>query len=1608
MSQPKPFQGCRWRFTLVITLATLLTQKLAVAQITPDDTLGNEPSRLTRDVTIRNGVGDRIDGGAVRGTNLFHSFQEFNVGEGQRVYFGNPTGIQNILTRITGVNASNLLGTLGVEGGANLFLLNPNGIVFGPNARLDVGASFVGTTAAGIQFDTQGVFSAASDVPLLTVNPSALFFNQTNTGAITSRARLSVPEGQTLALVGGTVTLNGSSLSALGGRVELGAVRSGTVSLGRDLLTLNVPATTLRTDIAISNGSRLEVRAGNGGSLALNGNNITISGNSQLNAGIAANQGSANSQAGDILVNAAGIVRLTGQSRLSNGVFSGSVGTGGRIQVNANSLQVNEGAKVNVSTFGRGSAGDVVINVRDRVSFDGFVLDAGGQPDVSGSTSYVDRAAIGRGGDIRITADSVAVTNAASLATFSFGRGDAGNIEINASGPVSFDGAIPQNRSSSAISFIFDSARGQGGGLTISASSIALTNGAELLTFTFGNNNAGQISLNARDRIVIDGISFARQTPSVVRSEINGNRGQSGNVQLSADSIAVTNGGQINASTSGEGNAGNIVLNARDRVLIEGATQNQNRAVLRSEIAAGVRPNARGEGGNVQISTRALLIRAGGRIDASSEGIGNAGNVIISARDRVILDGFSVPGLRRGELFNSSGISSVVTREGQGGNIQISTDVLSVTDGAQLIAGTVGRGDVGNIILSARSIVFDGTLPQSQGSTIATVSVFPGGQGQGGDLRIRTDSLSLTNGALLFANTFNQGNAGSIFIDADRILIDGMGADGRIPSGILATVEEAATGRGGGVRINVADSLTITNGARISAETKGDGNAGDIVINAQNGSVLFRGRGRSSLTGLFVGTLSTARGQGGDITIRADGLQIENGATVSTLTRNRNPGGTVEISANTISQTQGGQILTTTSGSGRAGNIRLSARDRITLSGSDPVSISSAESRDSEYLLERSAASGLFSNTLSRSAGRGGNMEITSGRIVLRQGAEITAASRGTGDSGNLIMTAGQMVLKDARILAETVSSQSGNIIIQNLDRLQLTNSQISASTQRGRGGSISLNRSASARSIQLNDGSRITTEASGTGDAGSLDFNTNRLTIQGRASSISAVSQSGRGGDIKIDAAELIVRDRGSIAASTVSGQGGDIQLRELDTLLVDGGTLSASGTTSQSQAGALSISARQVQLINGGRVTASTQNGQGGRITLGSDRSPAESVQISGNSQLITEARGSGDAGNLSLNTRQLTVQGQGSAISASSRSGRARSIDIDTEQIRLEEGARVSASTRSGQAGNLQINAAGSIQLRDRSRISVEANEGGTAGNLSLTTQQLTVQGGSQVTVRSPEGEAGNLTASADAVVLNSGELSATTGVSRGKAGANIILNDLDLLLMRNGSQIQANAALFATGGNININSEFIVAPPFDNSDITANAGVGDGGEVVINTQGVFGISAQPQLSLQSDITATSDQGVQGVVTINRPNVDPSRGLAELPAEPTDVSNRIDRSCPNRATSADASGEFVVSGRGGLPANPGNPLIDVSPPDWVSLDTGSSDASSIDMPENAAPIAAASPTVVEAQRWQVDALGNIQLLASASNPSIQTGPIQTGPTQTGPIQTRPTDCP
>ncbi len=388
-----------WLFGIVIAAASVGSANCAQAQIVSDRTLGTEGSRLTPNVLFNGTAADRIEGGAQRGSNLFHSFSQFNVSNGQRVYFVNSSGIQNILTRVTGGQVSNILGTLGVEGSANLFLLNPNGIVFGPNARLDVRGSFLGTTANSFVFPQGIEFSATNPQapPLLTINvPIGLQFG-TQPGRITSFAvsrdeqgsavdGLSVGSGSSLSLIGGDIALDGSALFAPNGRVQLGAVGGDTtvgLQVNGSSLDFSLPETARRSPITLTNGAFVKT-------------------------------------SGDSVIKLVG-----GQIGLNGSSLFGL--DGGAISINANQLSLDNRSIIATATQGATKAGDIQIQASDAVTL------ANRSPILSQSTN----SATGNGGDIAISAKTIAIagdgtSTSSQIQTLTQGQGNGGNLTLNA------------------------------------------------------------------------------------------------------------------------------------------------------------------------------------------------------------------------------------------------------------------------------------------------------------------------------------------------------------------------------------------------------------------------------------------------------------------------------------------------------------------------------------------------------------------------------------------------------------------------------------------------------------------------------------------------------------------------------------------------------------------------------------------------------------------------------------------------------------------------------------------------------------------------------------------------------------------------------------------------------------------------------------------------------------------------------------------------------------------------------------------------------------------------------------------------------------------------
>jgi large exoprotein involved in heme utilization and adhesion len=296
-------------------------------------------------------------------------------------------------------------------------------------------------------------------------------------------------------------------------------------------------------------------------------------------------------------------------------------------------------------------------------------------------------------------------------------------------------------------------------------------------------------------------------------------------------------------------------------------------------------------------------------------------------------------------------------------------------------------------------------------------------------------------------------------------------------------------------------------------------------------------------------------------------------------------------------------------------------------------------------------------------------------------------------------------------------------------------------------------------------------------------------------------------------------------------------------------------------------------------------------------------------------------------------------------------------------------------------------------DNSSIFAEAKRKGNAGNVEISTPKFNLNNNASVSVSSPSGIAGNLTITANNLLLNQSKLKAETGVGDSPENANISLVIKDLLYMQNNSLISAEAFNNAKGGNINIDNYdgFIVANK--NSDINANASEGNGGNINITTQGIFGLKFRDSQTNESDITASSKFGLSGSVNINTLSIDPSKGLVELPASVASAANQISSSCSGSGNVAQKKSSFTVTGRDRLPSSPN----EIFTPQQTLVETFELSQSS--QPKvnnnsnhnnyknnNTSTSINPKQLTLEAQGWIVDNQGRVHLVTEVPHPNHQ----------------------
>ncbi|ODH02055.1 hypothetical protein A4S05_02620 [Nostoc sp. KVJ20] len=690
-----PFILLRWVNAMVLTLGAILTlSSFAKAQVTSDGTTNTTVKSVdNRDFIIINGSGAN--------SNLFHSFSQFSIPTGGSATFDlvNTPNISTIFSRVTGGNVSDINGliqTINSKNQVSLFLLNPTGIIFGSNAKLNISGSFVGSTASNIKFaDGSQLSITNSTPPLLTISTPVGLQLAANSGEIRVQGSghnitkvglslldrrgnigtgLEVFPGNTLVLVGGNITLDGGLLTADSGKIELAALSNGQWVIGQNnkFSTINSTPTTEFGDIQLRSAALVDVSGVRAGSVQLRGRNIALQDGS-----IVVGQNLGEQPSGNIQIIGSESLAINGTTPALSSRFTTQLlgaGGGGNINIAVPRLILRDGGNIASQTFGSAQSGNVTIDVPDLIEMTG--------------TSPIDPS------------DLSAITTA----TFSTG------------------GA---------------------GGLTVSTGTLKIRDGAQITDSTLGEGNAGQITLNATNLIDIQGNSNALLSNSAIVSNSFG-EGHAGKIIVNTPRLSLRDGGSIISSGFSSGNGGDVTINATESIEIANSSILDFSPVVTTFISSrissdivtppdflqailGLPPIATGNSGSVVINTPQLTLTNGASLSVANTGpgIGGQGN----AGDlRVTTDSLTLQG--RSRLLAD-------TFSGEGGNIQLQVrDILLLRDNSTIstTAGTqISGGNGGNININTKFLV---AVP-SENSDI-TANAFAG---KGGLIKITTQGI---------------------------------------------------------------------------------------------------------------------------------------------------------------------------------------------------------------------------------------------------------------------------------------------------------------------------------------------------------------------------------------------------------------------------------------------------------------------------------------------------------------------------------------------------------------------------------------------------------------------------------------------------------------------------------------------------------------------------------------------------------------------------------------------------------------------------------------------------------------------------------------------------
>lgn len=891
-----------------------------------------------------------IGGGSIAGDNLFHSFGQFDLAQGETAAWVGPGSIANVINRVTGTTASHIDGTIDTSAMplADFWFINPNGVLFGQGAAFNVPGAMYFSTATDLRFADGDVFSARTErgSTLSISNPSSFGFIGgeaaiamtgvgsdpldllTSGAAATSRLALVAPQlsvaqtgllleeasflavgdatvvpadNGTLPFLDGALGLDGSSIIVTGGNTALGQSRfaGGTLVVSQsDIGTRTTDA--VGNDIAFLAAETLDV-----------------------DSSVLTSRTTASGEGGALTLSAGDALRINA-STLGSGAIGAIDGSGGSVSLfSGGSIEL---ADTTVIAFSEGAGAGGEISML-----------ADGDLSLTATNVFSQADGGGAGGELNLFASGSLILDTATLAADTSGEGAGGRISALAVGPLIATGStISTNTTGLETS-------GPGGSVSIGSAADIRFSDVAVTAASLGNGNGGTVFVNAGTDLVIDDSQFLSQslatggtgaagsillrstrdtalTGTTITADTFG-FGEGGDISISADRALSLTGGSVSSDTVGDvgGDGGFVLLSAGGSATLRDAVVSTDTfgsgaggsvrvkaggaLAIRSTAISADTVGGAGAGGFVFVTAGSTLLAEDAQIFADTYANGQGGDVLVNATGALTV---------QGGYISAESLSRAATGGGDGGSVALVSDAaIRIDGGARISTDALGSGAAGVV-----GIETPAALTVTGGATLVSETK---GSGEGGVVSIEVDRLDLT-GAQITANTSGSGDSLGVLVvvreaiigagglitsastgagDAGTVYIGGEIASGaaaelvRVTDGGSVTASATGTGRAGSVRI-VTDRLEVLGGGEITTSSTNALPAGAIVIDA--GSLLVDGLGaadepsRIVSENLFAGTVPGGGNLGGDVLITTGDATISNGGQLNTNSRTGNAG----------------------------------------------------------------------------------------------------------------------------------------------------------------------------------------------------------------------------------------------------------------------------------------------------------------------------------------------------------------------------------------------------------------------------------------------------------------------------------------------------------------------------------------------------------------------------------------------------------------------------------------------------------------------------------------------------------------------------------------------